>query len=156
MPETTKPDRGTVAMNGASSSRLLAALQLGRSQRAHSSPSGCAASACSERFPCGCVVCARIAFPFPSSFQVLMGSPTMSALNERPIDRACAKREELERELKKCPDFQLYLMATSPKDRSRMERLLMEVPSFRLWHLLSNSIRQETHNRLDSTSTRRG
>jgi len=67
----------------------------------------------------------------------------MNALNERPIDRACAKREELERELKKCPDFQLYLMTTSPSDRARMERLLLEIPIFRLWHLLTNSIRQE-------------
>jgi hypothetical protein len=68
----------------------------------------------------------------------------MSAKDERPIDRACAKQEELERELKKSPDFQLYLMTTSPKDRARMERLLLEVPTFRLWHLLTNSIKAET------------
>ena len=49
----------------------------------------------------------------------------MSALDKRPIDRAWSKREELERELKKCPDFQLYLMTTSQKDRARMERLLL-------------------------------
>ena len=49
----------------------------------------------------------------------------MSALDKRPIDPAWAKREELERELKKCPDFQLYLMTTSQKDRARMERLLL-------------------------------
>jgi DNA-binding transcriptional MocR family regulator len=54
------------------------------------------------------------------------------------------KREELERELKKSPDFQLYLMTTSSKDRARMERLLLEVPIFRLWHRLTMSIRQET------------
>ena len=65
----------------------------------------------------------------------------MSALDERPIDRAWSKREELERELKKCPDFQLYLMTTSQKDRARMERLLLEVPNFRLWHVLTNSIK---------------
>jgi hypothetical protein len=75
----------------------------------------------------------------------------MSALSERPIDRACEKREELERELKKSPDFQLYLMTTCPKDRARMERLWLEVPTFRLWHLLTNSIRQELELRQRET-----
>ena len=65
----------------------------------------------------------------------------MSALDKRPIDRAWSKREELERELKKCPDFQLYLMTKSQQDRARMERLLLEVPNFRLWHVLTNSIK---------------
>ena len=35
----------------------------------------------------------------------------MIILAETPLDRAQAKRERVERELKKCPDFQLYLLA---------------------------------------------
>jgi len=59
---------------------------------------------------------------------------------EMPLDRALAKRDRLENRLKKCPDFQLYLLVKSPRDRARMKRLLMEIPSFRLWRTLSNSI----------------
>jgi hypothetical protein len=75
------------------------------------------------------------------TFPTFLGVFAMSALDKRPIDRACAKREELERELRKCPDFQLYLMTESQKDRARMERLLLEVPNFRLWHVLTHSIK---------------
>jgi hypothetical protein len=57
-----------------------------------------------------------------------------------PLDRAQARREQLERKLKKSPDFQLYLITKTPNDRARMERLLMEDPSFRLWRVLTNSI----------------
>lgn len=64
----------------------------------------------------------------------------MSILGETPFKSARARREDLERELQKCPDFQLYLIAKSPKDRARMKRLLMEIPNFRLWRALSNSI----------------
>jgi hypothetical protein len=54
--------------------------------------------------------------------------------------RAREKCERLERELRKCPDFQLYLLSKSRKDRARMELVLMQIPSFKLWHLLMNSI----------------
>jgi hypothetical protein len=59
---------------------------------------------------------------------------------ELPSDRALAKRDRLESRLKKCPDFQLYLLVKSPSDRARMKRLLMEIPSFRLWRALTHSI----------------
>jgi hypothetical protein len=48
-----------------------------------------------------------------------------------PLDRAQAKREELECELKKCPDFQLYLITQAHGDRARMERVLMKNPVLR-------------------------
>jgi hypothetical protein len=64
----------------------------------------------------------------------------MIILAETPLHRAQAKRERIERELKKCPDFQLYLLAKSRKDLARMERLLMQIPTFRLWRTLANSI----------------
>jgi len=54
--------------------------------------------------------------------------------------RAREKCEQLERELRKCPDFQLYLLSKSRKDRARMELVLMQIPNFKLWHLLNNSI----------------
>jgi hypothetical protein len=59
---------------------------------------------------------------------------------ETPLDRALAKHEQIERELKKCPDFQLYPLAKSPKARARMERMLMNIPTFRLWRTLTKSI----------------
>ena len=37
---------------------------------------------------------------------------------EMPLDRALAKRDRLENRLKKCPDFQLYLLVKSPSDRA--------------------------------------
>jgi len=52
--------------------------------------------------------------------------------------RARKKCERLERELRKCPDFQLYLLSKSRKDRNRMELMLMQIPSFKLWYLLMN------------------
>ena len=64
----------------------------------------------------------------------------MIILAETPLDRAQAKREQIERELRKSPDFQLYLVATSRKDQARMECLLMEIPAFKLWRTLTNSI----------------
>jgi len=65
----------------------------------------------------------------------------MSILLERPLERALTKRQQIERELKKCPDFHRYLLTTSPGDRTRMERVLMEIPSFRLWRALTHSIK---------------
>ena len=64
----------------------------------------------------------------------------MSTPVETPLERARAKLEQVERELKKCPDFQLYLVAKSRKDRARMKRLLMEIPKFRIWRILTNSV----------------
>jgi hypothetical protein len=40
--------------------------------------------------------------------------------------RAREKCEQLERELCKCPDFQLYLFSKLRKDRARMELVLMQ------------------------------
>jgi hypothetical protein len=59
---------------------------------------------------------------------------------ETPLDRAIAKRDEIERELRKCPDFQLYLITKSPTQRARMEQLLMKIPLFKLWHGLTTSV----------------
>ena len=57
-----------------------------------------------------------------------------------PLHRAKAKRAQIERELSKCPDFQLYLITRSLEDRTRMERVLMLNPNFRLWRALTSSI----------------
>jgi hypothetical protein len=62
------------------------------------------------------------------------------SLAETPLDRARAKSEQLERELRKSPDFQLYLVVKSRNGRAQMESLLMEIPAFRLWRTLANSI----------------
>jgi hypothetical protein len=64
----------------------------------------------------------------------------MRSLENLPLDRARVRRDQLERELKKCPDFQLYLITEAPGDRAWMERLLMENPSFTLWRQLTNVI----------------
>jgi len=55
----------------------------------------------------------------------------MADIEEAPLDRARAKRDQIERELKKCPDFQLYLLTRSLADRMRMEQLLDRNPRFR-------------------------
>jgi hypothetical protein len=70
----------------------------------------------------------------------------MSTSTETPCESARAKLEQIERELRKLPDFQLYLIAKSRKDRARMSRVLMEIPNFRLWRSLRSSV----------TRTRRG
>jgi hypothetical protein len=59
---------------------------------------------------------------------------------DTPLDRARAKCEEIERELRKSPDFHLYMLTRSRNDRARMEQLLMEIPEFRLWHMLMKSL----------------
>jgi hypothetical protein len=61
-------------------------------------------------------------------------------LENLPLDRARLRREQLERELRKCPDFQLYLITRTRDHRARMEHVLMENPGFKLWRLLTNSI----------------
>ncbi len=57
-----------------------------------------------------------------------------------PLARAQAKLREIEQELGRYPDFQLYLIAKTRKDRARMERLLMDIPAFALWRKLRDSI----------------
>jgi hypothetical protein len=59
---------------------------------------------------------------------------------ETPLSRAQAQRERIESELRKSPDFQLYLIVKSRKDLARMERQLMQIPTFRIWRTLANSI----------------
>jgi len=61
---------------------------------------------------------------------------------ETPLERARAKCEELERELKRSPDFQLYLLTRSRSDQARMESVLMEIPKFALWFRLARSVKQ--------------
>lgn len=61
-----------------------------------------------------------------------------------PLARAQAKLREIERELGKYPDFQLYLIAKTRQDRTRMERVLMGIPDFALWRKLRDSITPAT------------
>jgi hypothetical protein len=44
---------------------------------------------------------------------------------------------EIEHELRKSPDFQLYMLTAARHDRERMERLLEKLPAFRVWRRLS-------------------
>jgi hypothetical protein len=44
---------------------------------------------------------------------------------------------EIEHELRKSPDFQLYMLTAAPHDRERMERLLAKLPAFRTWRRLA-------------------
>ena len=62
----------------------------------------------------------------------------MNTRTETLSERARTKLEQIERELKKSPDFQLYVIAKSRKDRARMRRVLMQIPHFRLWRLLTS------------------
>ncbi len=72
----------------------------------------------------------------------------MSRSPQRLLEHDKTKLEQIESELKKSPDFQLYLLTRAPKDRARMERVLLQVPSFRLWRSLTQSIdRAETSAR---------
>jgi hypothetical protein len=50
------------------------------------------------------------------------------------------QREEIENELKKSPDFQLYMLTAAHHDRERMERLLEKLPAFRMWRRLSQHV----------------
>jgi hypothetical protein len=47
------------------------------------------------------------------------------------------QRAEIEQELRKSPDFQLYMLTAARQDRERMERLLEKLPAFRMWRQLS-------------------
>ncbi len=57
---------------------------------------------------------------------------------EDALESARARRDKMERELKKCPDFQLYFLTSSLDDRTRMEQLLDQNPRFRQWRLLGH------------------
>jgi hypothetical protein len=70
----------------------------------------------------------------------------MTDADETPLERARAKLAEIERQLRKHPDFQLYLITKSRKDRARMRRVMMEIPSFKLWTALTNSIKRAGRN----------
>jgi hypothetical protein len=76
----------------------------------------------------------------------------MANIEETQQDRARAKRDGIERELKKCPDFQLYLLTKSLKDRMRMERLLDQNPRFRLWRVLAGIDRDKDRANLHEPS----
>ena len=52
--------------------------------------------------------------------------------------------EGIEHELKKSPDFQLYMLTPARRDRERMERLLEKLPAFRMWRQLSQRIEAPT------------
>jgi hypothetical protein len=72
-----------------------------------------------------------------------------------PFHRAKEKHAQIERELRKCPDFQLYLITKSANDRARMERVLMLDPNFRLWRALTSSIEQaHGHSAIAGTAGR--
>jgi hypothetical protein len=58
-----------------------------------------------------------------------------------PLKREQTKCEALERELRRSPDFQLYLLTESGSDRARMERMLVKIPQFALWRMLMMAVR---------------
>ncbi|HEU5272749.1 MAG TPA: hypothetical protein VFU97_03725 [Xanthobacteraceae bacterium] len=64
------------------------------------------------------------------------GQPSASRAPNEPD--CLEEREYLERQLKKSPDFHLYLLTRSRKDRARMEQVLLQIPAFRRWHLLTS------------------
>jgi hypothetical protein len=80
----------------------------------------------------------------------------MESFCERPLHRAQEKCEELERELKKSPDFHLYLLTKSRKDRKRMERVLMTIPTFRLWRALKTTVVRPRSSHLPISISRSG
>jgi hypothetical protein len=57
-----------------------------------------------------------------------------------PLANTQAKLDEIERELRKHPDFQLYLLSKTGLERASRERLLRAIPTFDLWLKLRNSI----------------
>jgi hypothetical protein len=79
---------------------------------------------------------------FGRSFWTLFAPDECFSGNAVKLERAQAKLDEIERELNKHPDFQFYLLAKSPKDRTRMKRLLMNIPIFRLWRTLTVSVKR--------------
>jgi hypothetical protein len=65
---------------------------------------------------------------------------TMDVCLDTPLGRARAKCDQIEHELNKSPDLQLYQLTTSRKDRARMEQMLQQIPEFVLWHTLKKTI----------------
>jgi hypothetical protein len=78
----------------------------------------------------------------PQLFASSHAAAMISAAVNTPLERARAKLEQIERELKKSPDFQLYMIAKTQHDRARMRRVLMKIPLFRLWRILTNSVKR--------------
>jgi hypothetical protein len=78
--------------------------------------------------------------------------PGYDSLQDEYEERARAKLDQIAR-AEEIADFQLYIVAESHKDRARMRRVLMQIPHFRRWRILTSSIararcRQEwTHHR---------
>jgi hypothetical protein len=70
-----------------------------------------------------------------------MKSKLRSSQNTQTVRKVTRiQREEIEDELTKSPDFQLYMLAPARRDRERMERLLEKLPAFRMWRRLSQRI----------------
>jgi hypothetical protein len=70
-----------------------------------------------------------------------MKSKLRSSQNTQTVRKVTRiQREEIEDELRKSPDFQLYMLTAARHDRERMERLLEKLPAFRVWRRLSQRI----------------
>jgi hypothetical protein len=72
-----------------------------------------------------------------------MKSKSRTSQNTQTVRMTHIQREEIQHELKKSPDFQLYMLTAARHDRERMERLLEKLPAFRMWRRLSQSQRIE-------------
>ena len=70
-----------------------------------------------------------------------------------PLDRAKAERDRIERELRKSPDFHLTCLRDRPNDLARMERVLMELPAFKLWRASTESIARAEGRTSGGTAT---
>jgi hypothetical protein len=67
-----------------------------------------------------------------------MKSKLRSSRNAQTVRKVLPiQRGEIEHELKKSPDFQLYMLTAARHDRERMKRLLEKLPAFRMWRRLS-------------------
>jgi hypothetical protein len=73
---------------------------------------------------------------------------------DTPLEIARGEGEQLERELRRSPDFQLYLLTKSRRDRARMESVLMKIPQFALWRMMTKS--EERARRQSLVSMRGG
>jgi hypothetical protein len=72
---------------------------------------------------------------------------------ETPLQLVQAKCEQLERELRRSPDFQLYLLTKSRPDQARMEAVLMEIPQFALWRTLISSVERARRHAVVAEAT---
>jgi hypothetical protein len=68
------------------------------------------------------------------------GNIAMESNMRMPLINTQAKLEEIERELRKYPDFQLYLLSKTGLERASRERMLINIPAFDLWLKLRNSV----------------